>query len=157
MRGDGWLPALRVYVPFVAGANLLWEAAHLPLYTVWQEGSPAFLIFVVVHCTGGDLLIAFSALGIALLAAGDSAWPRRRFPEVAVLTVGLGVAYTLFSEQLNIVIRKSWAYSESMPVVPIFDVGLSPLLQWIIIPVSGLALARRAALKKIPLNKVTSG
>ncbi len=36
-----WLKALRVYVPFVAVANLLWETAHLPLYIVWQEGNEA--------------------------------------------------------------------------------------------------------------------
>ena len=141
-----WLRALRVYVPFVAAANLLWETAHLPLYTVWQDGTAAYLAFVVAHCTGGDLLIAFAALGLALLVAGDSAWPLRRFREVAVLTTGLGVAYTIFSEWLNLVIQKNWAYSDLMPVIPVIDVGLSPLLQWIVIPVSGMALAGRAAL-----------
>ena len=46
--------------------------------------------------------------------------------------------YTIFSEWLNIVIRKSWAYSDLMPVVPVISIGLSPLVQWIIVP--GLAM-----------------
>lgn len=54
------------------------------------------------------------------------------------------VGYTIFSEWLNIVVRKSWQYSELMPVVPFIDTDLSPLLQWIIIPNLGLWWARQA-------------
>ena len=50
-----------------------------------------------------------------------------------------------FSEWLNLVIRKSWQYSELMPVVPIVDVGLSPLLQWVLLPPASLWVARRIA------------
>jgi len=28
----------RRYLVFVGAANLLWESAHLPLYTLWREG-----------------------------------------------------------------------------------------------------------------------
>ena len=92
----------------------------------------------VVHCTGGDILIAFSSLLLSLVLTGSGEWPRRRFGRVAALAVGFGVGYTIFSEWLNIVVRKSWQYSELMPVVPFIDTGLSPLLQWIIIPSLGL-------------------
>jgi hypothetical protein len=63
----------------------------------------------------------------------------------AALTIGFGVAYTIFSEWLNIVIRKSWAYSDLMPVVPVIDTGLSPLLQWVAVPMLALRFARQAA------------
>jgi hypothetical protein len=53
---------------------------------------------------------------------------------VTVLTVVLGLGYTLFSEWLNIVIRAAWAYSNLMPIIPVLDAGLSPVLQWISIP-----------------------
>ena len=45
------------------------------------------------------------------------------------MTVALGIAYTIFSEWLNIVERKSWAYSPLMPSVSILKMGLSRLLQ----------------------------
>src|SRR5205807_9351338 len=56
----------------------------------------------------------------------------------------LGVAYTAFSEWLNIVVRQSWAYSERMPLIPLFGfrIGLSPLLQWIIVPATAFGLVR---------------
>ncbi len=101
-------------------------------------------MFAAVHCTGGDLLIASSALLAALIAAG-SGWPReaRAMRRVAALAVALGILYTVFSEWLNIVVRQAWAYSDLMPVVPPFDTGLSPLLQWLVIPSAGLWWAVR--------------
>lgn len=38
-RPGAWLHVLRRYIAFIVGANLLWEIAQLPLYTIWSEGS----------------------------------------------------------------------------------------------------------------------
>lgn len=141
-----WIVALRRYFSFMAVANLIWEVMHLPLYTIWTEGSVGELAFAVVHCTGGDVLIAGAALVLALLLAGNSGWPARGFRVVAALTVAFGVAYTIFSEWLNTVIREAWAYSELMPIVPVIDVGLSPIAQWIVIPTIGFWWVRRPIL-----------
>ena len=141
--GGGWLSLLRHYLAFIAVANLLWEILQLPLYTIWAEGTPAEIAFAVVHCTAGDLLIAMASLVAGLIVAGDRTWPTRRF--WAVAAVMLGVAYTVFSEWLNLVVRKSWAYSDLMPIVPVIGTGLSPLMQWIAIPLGSLLLARRFA------------
>ena len=143
--GGGWLSLLRHYLAFIAVANLLWEILQLPLYTIWAEGTPAEIAFAVVHCTAGDLLIAIASLVAGLIVAGDRTWPTRRFWAVAAVTVMLGVAYTVFSEWLNLVVRKSWAYSDLMPIVPVIGTGLSPLMQWIAIPLGSLLLARRFA------------
>lgn len=140
-----WPRALRVHLGTIALGDLAWEAAHLPLYTIWRTGTPGEKAFAVVHCTGGDLLIALACLALALVLAGESAWPARAHRRVAALTIGFGVAYTIFSEWLNITVRGTWAYSDLMPVVPIIDTGLSPLLQWIVVPLLALHFARRAA------------
>lgn len=115
----------------------------MPLYTIWTNGTSSEIVFAAVHCTGGDILIALSSLMVALLAVGNGAWPAERFRTVALLTVGLGITYTTFSEWLNIVIRAAWAYSDLMPVLSIlgFHVGMSPLLQWIVVPVAAFAWA----------------
>lgn len=138
-----WIIVLRWYFPIVALANLAWETLHLPLYTVWSEATSEYLVFVVLHCTGGDVLIALCALMAALLLVAPATWPRDGFRRVATVATVAGVGYTIFSEWLNLVVRKSWQYSELMPVVPVFDVGLSPLLQWILLPPAALWLARR--------------
>jgi len=138
------LRALRRYFSVIIPANLIWEFAHMPLYTIWNEGSWGEIVFAALHCTGGDILIAMSALMLALMLAGQG-WPfaRQTRQQVTVLTVALGLAYTLFSEWLNIVIRAAWAYSDLMPIIPILDAGLSPVLQWVFIPIAAFWWASR--------------
>ena len=121
-----------------------WEIAQLPLYTIWSEGTAGSRAFAVLHCTAGDLLIALSLLAGALIVAGDPVWPGRRFGRVAALTLLGGLIYTVFSEWLNVEVRRSWAYSDLMPVLPPFGTGLSPMLQWIVVPTVALWMARRA-------------
>ena len=135
--------ALR-FAPLLAALNLAWEVAQLPLYTLWQEATPAFKAYAVLHCTLGDVLIGTSALAIALLltrAGGPRTW---HWGAIAALTVAIGVGYTIFSEWLNAVVRQSWAYAGAMPTVRIggLEVGLSPIGQWLVVPPLALLLAR---------------
>ena len=141
---SNWIAALRAYLATVAGADLVWEAAHLPLYTLWRTGATNDRLFAVIHCTLGDILIALTCLVVALILAGHRAWPVQHFAQVAILTLFFGLGFTVFSEWLNVVVRKSWAYSEFMPVVPLFAlrIGASPLLQWIVVPLIALLAAR---------------
>lgn len=135
-----WLGALRTYFAAVALGNLAWEILQLPLYTIWTTGTLGEQAFAVVHCTGGDILIALAALSLALvLVGGRGFWP------VAILAIGLGVAYTGFSEWLNVYLRRSWAYSDWMPLISIgrHRIGLSPILQWLLVPAFSLWAASR--------------
>lgn len=140
-----WLGVLRRYVIAVAVLNLAWETAHLPLYTLWREGSSGEIAFAVAHCTGGDLLIATASLVLALLCFAEDCWPDRGFPRVAAATVAFGVGYTVFSEWLNTEVRGSWAYTARMPVLPVLGTGLSPLMQWLVVPPAAFWWARRRA------------
>lgn len=141
----GWLVTLRRYLLFVAAANLVWEFSHLPLYTIWETGTRREIVFAAIHCTGGDILIAMSSVVLSLFIAGNPAWPSARFRRVMVITIVFGVSYTVFSEWLNIEIRGAWAYRDAMPVIPLLDAGLSPVLQWILVPLTGFWWAMRPA------------
>ena len=140
-----WLTALRRYMIVVAIANLLWEFAHIPLYTIATSGTTNEILFAIIHCTGGDVLIALSSIFLALFIVGDQSWPTTQWRTVAALTTLFGVGYTIFSEWLNVTVRKAWAYSDLMPIIPIVDTGLSPVLQWIIIPLGGFWWALRSS------------
>ncbi len=124
--------------------NLVWETAHVPLYTLWTEGSPSQIAFAVLHCTGGDILIALSCLMGALVLVGNSRWPAERFLPVAGFAMVSGLLYTVFSEWLNVELRQSWAYAPSMPTLPPLGTGLTPVLQWVVVPSVALAFVRRA-------------
>lgn len=139
-----WLVTLRRYIFYAAVFHLLWEFAHLPLYTIWQTGTARELAFAAVHCTAGDILIAMSTMLISLFLIGESAWPAQKRRAVLAVAIVLAVGYTIFSEWLNIVVREAWAYRDIMPVVPVVNTGLSPILQWIVVPSAAYALATRA-------------
>jgi hypothetical protein len=140
--GSDWLSAIRRYLVAAALAHLAWEIVQLPLYTLWRTGTSGELAFAVAHCTAGDVLIAGALLLTALALLGRAEWPRRRFGGVALATIAGGLGYTIYSEYLNTIVRRSWAYSDVMPVVPGLGTGLSPLLQWIVVPAVALVAAR---------------
>lgn len=133
----GALPALARYLAVVVPANLVWEGAQLPLYAIWRDGTLGEILFAAAHCTVGDVMIATVSLAVSALALGGRHWlqDRRRFRLVAAATVLIALGYTAFSEWFNVSVRGSWAYSEWMPVVA--GVGLSPLLQWVVLPALG--------------------
>lgn len=139
--------ALR-YIPLLGALNLLWEIAHLPLYTLWEESPPFSIAYAVVHCTLGDVAIGTLALLIALIAMRARAVETWRWRQVALFLVIPAVGYTVLSEWINTIVRGSWAYSALMPVVNLggFEIGLSPLAQWLVIPPLALWLARRRPL-----------
>src|SRR3546814_12935578 len=78
------------------------------------EGTPGEILFAVLHCTGGDLLIASAALLGALLVAGNRRWPHVRFRAVAAIAMLGGLSYTAFSAWLNTDVRGRWVYTEQI-------------------------------------------
>jgi hypothetical protein len=143
MQGHDWLRALRCYLMVSALGNAVWEIAHLPLYTIWSQGTARDKLVAVSHCTAGDMLIAVGAWTFAVIVAGRPQWPVEGYSRVAVLIVASGLAYTGFSEWQNTTIRQSWTYSHLMPVIPGLGVGLSPMLQWLVIPSLALSAVQR--------------
>ena len=55
------------------------------------------------------------------------------------------MAYTAWSEWYNVYRAGSWGYTASMPLI--FGIGLSPLLQWLILP-PVLVLAYRTLVRR---------
>lgn len=106
----------------------------MPLYEVWQTGTPGRILFNGLHSTVGDLMIAASTLLIAYLAFGRGKWPARRWAAVASFAVATGVGYTAFSEWYNVYVLGSWAYASAMPVVLGSGIGLTPMAQWVVVP-----------------------
>jgi hypothetical protein len=133
--------AIALYIAMSAIGHLVWEIAQLPLYSLWNTASRAELAFAVLHCTGGDLLIAASVLVASLAVLRASSWPRAKVKQVAALAIPLGIAYTAFSEWHNVYVRQSWGYDAAMPTVTIlgYDIGVSPLAQWVFVPAAVFA------------------
>jgi hypothetical protein len=142
--GEAWKWIGLRYLPWLAGLNLAWESVQLPLYTIWHEASPAYLVFAVAHCTAGDVLIGIASLMLALMLGREGAIASWRWRRIIALMLVFGPGYTIFSEWLNTALFR-WTYSELMPTLELVGIriGLSPLLQWLVVPPLALHLARR--------------
>lgn len=130
------------YLALLLGANLAWEIAQLPLYALWDEGRPAEIAFAVLHCTVGDVAVGAAALGAAIVLTRSWRWPATGFGHVVGAATAFGVAATIVLEWLNVEVRGAWAYAEAMPRIPPLGTGLTPVLQWLILPPLCLAAAR---------------
>ena len=134
---------LRRYLPWLAGLSLAWEIAHLPLYTLWKQATLAYVAFAAAHCTVGDVLIGSAALAAALVVTRAPALANWHWRRIAIANAVMATSYTAFSEWMNTFVLRSWEYSELMPCVSLGDIelGVSPLVQWSVIPPLALWLA----------------
>jgi hypothetical protein len=137
------LGILARHVAILAMLSLVWEFAQMPLYTLWQTGTAGEIVYSALHCTVGDAMIGGTSLLVALFLVGGADWPRERWGAVLAAAVAIGLGYTVFSEWLNIGLRASWAYSSLMPVLPPFGTGLTPVLQWLVLPPVAYLIATR--------------
>ena len=130
------------FVPLLAAGNLVWETLHLPFYTLWDAASVRSRAFAVIHCTIGDVMIGTAALIVSVMLFGRQGWPYLRHAPVLCATTLAGIGYTVFSEWVNTQFTMTWQYAESMPRVPPLGTGVTPLLQWMIVPPAAYLLTR---------------
>ena len=121
--------------------HLAWEVSQLRLYTLWFEADAARIVYALLHCTVGDVLISAAAYGAAAVMTGDPHWPQRAARVGMPIVLGIGLVYTAGSEWVNVYYLKRWAYTTAMPLIG--GIGITPLLQWVIVPLVTLWLHRR--------------
>ena len=112
--------------------NLAWEIAHVRLYTIWAAADGAGVAWALLHCSLGDVMIALAMFTLAGMVLRRSDWPASRPRAGGAIVVIGAMAYTVWSEWHNVYRIDSWGYTAGMPLI--FGIGLSPLLQWLILP-----------------------
>jgi len=124
--------------------NLPWEIAHVRLYTLWASADGLSVAWALFHCTLGDVVIALAMFVLAVVLIGDKDWPVSRPWAGGALVVTGALVYTAWSEWYNVYRAGSWSYTATMPLV--FGIGLSPLLQWLVLPPVMVAVYRALGL-----------
>jgi hypothetical protein len=80
--------------------------------------------------------------GIAAIA-GSRTWVLGSRLGEAMGFIGIGLALTILIERLATGPLRRWEYAEAMPILPILDIGLAPLLQWVLLPPLAAWFVRR--------------
>lgn len=132
----------------------VWEMAQGKLFASMQ-GLPFWSATALcLKATAGDLFISAIAFGSAAAAAKTLRWPAKDRvigPMVVFLLVGLAIsiAYELRALQTG-----RWEYDPSMPTLA--GVGILPLLQWLVIPMTQAGLVR-AMWKQMSESNIGTG
>lgn len=114
--------------------NFIWELWQLPLYarvasfSYWENLKGCTL------ATFGDVVIALSAFWLVAIAARSRLWILRPSLRQGLGFVFTGVAITIVLEALATGPLDRWSYAETMPTLLLVGTGLTPLLQWILLP-----------------------
>lgn len=123
--------------------NLPWEFAQVPFFAGMPAAQHWSGILVCARATLGDVVIALAAFWAVALAAGGRTWVTAPTPRRTAGFVSAGVLITIAMERLATGVLARWTYAEAMPVVPVVDVGVTPLVQWMVIPPVMLWFVRR--------------
>lgn len=123
--------------------NFFWEMGQTPLYDDVPRKTYLQILISRLHCTLGDVLILLSAFWIVAWFTNNRNWVTLFRPQHLLSFTLLGLAYTVASEWVNIDIRSAWGYSPLMPRMPLIGTGLTPFLQWLILPTVVAGTSRR--------------
>ncbi len=123
-------------IPWLLGlsfiVNFIWENAHAHLYT---HVSPVLRIVpYYLTATFADVLILCSIYYAISLVHNRFNWLRQITLADIFLTMLSGLFIATFIEKTALA-ADCWHYTNAMPIVPVLHVGLSPLLQLMIVPI----------------------
>jgi hypothetical protein len=144
LEGVTRMPELNVFV-FALLLNFPWEILQTPLFEHMPDAPHWEAIKTCSRATLGDAAIMLVAYWVVAATRGSRTWIARPQTATVFLFATFGVLATALIERLALagLWIDSWAYSASMPIVPGIGVGLSPLLQWIVLPLLVVWFVRR--------------
>lgn len=144
VRGLSLVRSLTLYFSVAFIFHLLWENAQAPLYDGFESFVQHFGMCLYATATGDMIFMA--VIFVALAAAfADPDWLRRpglvRHPATWALPLIIGPLLAVGYELWAIHAEGRWVYGELMPIVPVLQIGFSPLAQMVVIPPATVALA----------------
>lgn len=125
--------------------HFAWEILQAPLFSSLSQTDHYTGIAICLRATLGDLAIALAAFWCASLVGQGRQWfmlPGKRAP---VVFFAVGLLVTIGLEYLSTEMTSRWTYGGAMPLLPVIGTGLSPILQWVFVPILVLWYMRRLA------------
>ncbi len=111
--------------------NLAWEVPHSLLYKTTTEMSQPEFVPRILRASAGDIImILLIFVGISLYNKSLS-WNLNK--ENIIISVILGAAIAIAFE-LYAQYTHRFEYLPSMPLIPIINVGITPVLQMVVTP-----------------------
>lgn len=122
---------------FGAAANFPWEMAHSLLYRGWREATWQQHLACCGLASLADGAGIAAIFGVGALVFRDGRWTRQCSAPRLGLAAALGLTGAVVTEQLALRLDW-WAYGPAMPRVPGTRLGVSPLVQFLVLPLGVL-------------------
>ncbi len=111
--------------------NFSWELIQIPLYK-----NPAYDIKHIAFCALASLadilMVLLLYFGLAVIFKNPFWIQRLKLHRMAIVVL-FGGAGAVLSERRHLSLG-SWEYDDSMPIIPFVNVGIAPVLQFMILP-----------------------
>lgn len=128
--------------------NFLWELLQYPLYK--QPGENAdHIIFCGLASIADAIMVLLIYLGLAVIY-NNIFWIKNLNFRRAITVILLGGIGAVLAEMRHLA-AGSWAYNDSMPVIPYTNTGLVPVLQFMVLPLVIFLLSRYSIQKIFPI------
>ena len=125
--------------------HLLWENMQAPLYVGFISFREHFL--VCLRAAWGDMLFMLIIYAVLAIVQKNIWWltDAHAYAQAAtwLIAIFLGIVLAVSFELWAVYIALRWQYASAMPIIPIIRVGLTPVLQMLMIPVSTLFITSR--------------
>ena len=125
--------------------NFSWELMQMPLYN-----SASFTINHITFCALGSVADAIMVLLIYFSLAvifKNPLWIHPLQGQRIIIVILIGGIGAALSEMRHLSLG-NWAYSNLMPLIPIINVGISPVLQFMLLPILTYILSFKILLLK---------
>lgn len=132
--------------------HFVWEMLQIPWFTGMAAASHGSVVWLCIRATGGDVLILLASFWFASIVWGHRQWLLESNRKPAVILITTALVVTTVMEWLATGPLQRWTYADSMPIVPLLGVGLTPLLQWLLLLPLIMWLTRRHMLGSIVIK-----
>jgi len=127
------LPELNIAL-FAFLLNFVWEMFQIVLYQGMKETPHSEAVLTCTQATLGDVGIALAAFWSVAWLDGGRQWPHRPTAARVAGFALIGILVTIAFKLLATRAWKLWSYSQLMPVIPLLEISLVPLVQWMVLP-----------------------
>ena len=122
--------------------NWIWEMAQMSAFKEMTSRSWSETAALCARATIADVGVFVWIYAIGALATRNARWGLRPRWNVYATVALLGVMHAFWIERAAIASGR-WTYSDKMPVVPLLNVGLWPLLQLMVLTPLALWVSNR--------------
>ena len=154
-RSQSFRHIVAVFCLFSFLFHFAWEILHGSLFAGMADARHGAATLICLKATFGDVAIAVTSFTVAAWLGDGIGWymnPPRRAASAYVAT---GIIITVLFEWYAQWVGR-WSYSDLMPIIPLLRVGLSPVLQWVLVPMVVIYFLRHHDLSEPNTRSVTT-